>query len=307
MSLAPFPVDPAMTAIAIGYRNAEYIADRVLPRVSVSLKPYKYLEYPLGEAYTRADTLVGRKGAPNVVEFSATEKTGLCQDYGLDDEIPIDDINQAPKNYNPVDHSVMSTTDLIMLDREVRAAGVLFNAANYANSVTLAGTSQFSDFVNSDPIGQILDALDIPLARPNIMTMGRAVFTKLRQHPAIIKAIHGNSGDSGTATRNQLAAVFEVDEIVVGGSRVNVNKKGQAVSLSRIWGKHIALTYRNRLATTRSGVTFGITAEYGTRVSGRENDSKIGLRGGVRVRVGETVEEKIVAPDAGFFIQNAIL
>jgi len=307
MSGTPFPIDPALTAIAVGYRNPEYIADLVLPRVSVALKPYKYLEYPLGEAFTRSETLVGRKGAPNVVEFSATEKTGLCLDYGLDDEIPIDDINQAPANYNPVDHSVMSTTDLIMLDREVRAAGVLFNAANYASSVTLSGTSQFSDFVNSDPIGQILDALDIPLMRPNIITMGREVFTKLRQHPAILKAVHGNSGDSGTATRQQLAALFEVDEIIIGGSRINANKKGQVVSLSRVWGKHIAMTYRNRLANTRSGITFGLTAEYATRLSGRENDSKIGLRGGVRVRVGETVEEKIIAPDAGYFIQNAIL
>lgn len=302
----PFPIDPALTAIAVGYRNPEYIADLVLPRVLVSLKPYKYLEYPVAEAFTLPDTLVGRKGAPNVVEFSATEKTGLCLDYGLDDEIPIDDINQAPANYNPVDHSVMSTTDMIMLDREVRAAGVVFNSANFANSVVLAGTDQFSDFVNSDPIDVILDALDIPLMRPNVITMGREVFTKLRQHPKILKAVHGNSGDSGSATRRQLAEQFEVEEILVGGSRVNTNKKGQVIALSRVWGKHISLTYRNRLANTRSGITFGITAEYGSRLSGRENDSKIGLRGGVRVRVGETVEEKVVAPDAGYLIQNAV-
>lgn len=307
MSLAPFPIDPALTAIAVGYRNPEYIADLVLPRVTVALKPYKYLEYPLGEAFTLPDTLVGRKGAPNVVEFSATEKTGLCLDYGLDDEIPVDDINQAPANYNPVDHSVMSTTDMIMLDREQRAAAVVFNAANYANTITLSGTSQYNDFVNSDPIGDILAALDIPLMRPNVITLGREVFTKLRQHPKILKAVHGNSGDSGSATRRQLAEQFEVDEIIIGGSRINMNKKGQAVSLSRVWGKHIAMTYRNSIANTRSGITFGITAEYGTRISGRENDSKIGLRGGVRVRVGETVEEKVVAPDAGYFIQNAIL
>ena len=41
-------------------------------------------------------------------------------------------------------------------------------------------------------------------------------------------------------------------------------------------------------------------------IAGAMADSKIGLRGGQRVRVGETVREKIIAPELGYFIQDAV-
>jgi hypothetical protein len=37
-----------------------------------------------------------------------------------------------------------------------------------------------------------------------------------------------------------------------------------------------------------------------------EQDSKIGLSGGVRLRVGEKVKEVIAAPDLGYLIVNAV-
>ena len=35
-------------------------------------------------------------------------------------------------------------------------------------------------------------------------------------------------------------------------------------------------------------------------------DPNIGLRGGQRVRVGESVKELVTAPDLGFFFENAV-
>ena len=97
-----------------------------------------------------------------------------------------------------------------------------------------------------------------------------------------------------------------LDDILVGQSRLNTAKKGQPAALSRVWGKHISLQFRDRNANTRSGITFGYTAQWGGRIAGSMADSKIGLRGGQRVRVGESVKEKIVAGQAGYFIENAI-
>lgn len=308
MPNAPFPIQPELTAIAIGYRNTRLIADEVLPRVPVGKQEFKYLKYNLADGFTLPDTKVGRKSKPNEVEFSATEQTDSAEDFGLDDPIPQADIDNAPPNYDPVGRAVEGVTDLILLDREVRTANLVFNAANYgaANKTTLSGTSQFNDFANSDPIATIMNALDACIMRPNIMTIGRAVFSTLVRHPKIVKAVLGNSGDSGIARRRDLAELFELEDVLVGEAFLNTARKGQPVALSRVWGKHIALLHRDKNADTRGRVTFGFTAQWGNRVAGAQPDGDIGLRGGQRVRVGESVKELIVAPDVGYFIQNAI-
>mgnify|MGYP006196950251 CR=1 FL=1 len=193
----------------------------------------------------------------------------------------------------------------------MRVAAKVFAAANYAatNKQTLAGNSQFSDYVNSDPIGVIGAALDVPIVRPNKMALGQAVWTKLRSHPDIVKAVHMNSGDKGMASRQAVAELFELEELLVGEAFLNTAKKGQAAAFSRVWGKHLLLFFQDALANpsqSASRVTFGFTAQFGDRVAGSQPDPNIGLRGGERVRAGESVDEHIVAADVAYFIENAV-
>ena len=93
---APFPVTPELTAIAIAYRNPDVslIADDVLPRVkAVGTRDFGYTVYDLS-SFDRPNTYVGRKGRPNEVSMGSHELTAAIEDYGLDDRIPQDDIDQ---------------------------------------------------------------------------------------------------------------------------------------------------------------------------------------------------------------------
>lgn len=303
----PFPVSAVLTGITLAYRNTNLIADNVLPRVPVTGRTFKYSKYASDERFTIPETLVGRKGMPNEVEFGATETESTVRDYGLDDVIPNDDISQATANYDPKGHAVEAMTDLILLDREVRAANLIFNPASYvgANVTTLSGSSQWSD-PTSDPLSVILSALDNPMMRPNVLVLGQAAWTKLRQHPALVSAALANSGTKGTITREQLASLLELDEVIVGQGYVNIAKPGQTAQMQRVWGKHAALIYRNKLANSQRGATFGITAQWGGRVAAEWAEPKWGLRGGVRVRAGESVRELIIAPDLGILFQNVV-
>lgn len=305
---APFPIQPELTAIAIAYHNTRYIADDVLPRIGVGTQEFKYLRYNKEERFSIPDTKVGRRSQPNEVEFGAEELTSATEDYGLDDPVPQADVENRPPNFDPLGNAVEGITDLIELDREKRTADLVFAAGTYptGNKVQLTTTDRWSDFAGSDPIADIQTGLDTPIFRPNTMVLGRSVFSVLARHPKIVKAYHGNAGDSGIATREFLAQLFELDQVLVGDSWHNTAKKGQALSLSRLWGNHCALLNINRTANTRRGVTFGLTAQWGGRIAGSEFDSKIGLRGGQRVRAGESVKELVVAPDLGYFIQDAI-
>lgn len=308
---APFPVDAVQTGITLAYRNNNLIADNVLPRIQVATPQFKWNEYSKEERFTVPETLVGRKGVPNEVEFGFKEKESSVKDYGLDDVIPNDDITQAAAGttgYNPVGHATEALTDLILLDREKRVSNIVFNEDTYATGFkeTLSGTDQWSDYDNSNPREQILDALDKPLVRPNIMVLGQRVWTVMRQNPTLVSAILGNSGTQGTITRQQLAELLEIEEIVVGQGWINIAKPGKTPQLVRVWDNHAALLHRNRLANTQRGVTFGFTAQWQGRIAGQLPEPKVGLRGGVRVRVGESVKELVVASELGYFFKNAV-
>ncbi len=321
MSQAPFVVQPRLMALTLLYRNARYIADLVFPRVPVDSQQFKWSKYTLGDSFTIPDTRVGRKSKPNEIDWTATEVSDATTDYALDDLIPNADVQsanatQAVQGVKPIDPERRSTlllSELVALDREKRAATAAFTLASYpaANRTTLSGTGQWSDFVNSNPVDAILTALDIPIVRPNVAVFGQATWTKLRQHPKVTAACYpggGNATGGGTSvSRQALADLLELDEIIVGASWANSAKPGQTPSLARLWGKHAAFHYRAPVIQSTEDVTFGYTGQWGPRIAGVvEKDPNVGMRGGTRVRVGESVKEVIAANDAAYFFENAV-
>lgn len=317
MSTTAFPINPALTAIAIGYKNPDValIADRVLPRFPTA-KKFAYTQYNAAQGYTVPNTKVGRKSEPTMVDFQGTLINSEVLDYGLDDLIPNDEIeafNSMPKpaSGGPIDPQQLSTmmlSGLLELDREVRVAGVVFNTANYtgANQQTLSGTSQWSDYANSNPLSALLGALDQTLIRSNKLILGQQAWTGLRQHPKIVNAVFRTPQNSGSVPREALAELLEIDEVIVGTGFVNTARKGQAPNYVRVWGKHASLIYSSLQAAQMAQPCYGFTAQWGTRIAGAIPEPKSGLRGGVRIRTGESVQEVISASDAGYFFQNCV-
>lgn len=321
MAQAPFTIQQRLTAITLAYRNLGFIADLVLPRLGVASSAFKWSKYNVADGYSIPDTRVGRKGMVNQIDFSATEQTDSTVDYGLEDKIPQSDIDNAraamaTQGVMPIDPEARATellTSLLATDREFRVATLLTTLGTYpaTNRTTLAGATQWSD-VSSDPVVAIGNALDVPLIRPNVLVFGQATWTSLRRHPKLTAAIMpagGNASVAGTlASRQAVADLFEVEEVLVGPSWYNTAKPGQTASYSRIWGKHAIALYRSPNPQVQGGdVTFGFTAEWGSRVSGTiAQDPDVGLRGGTKVRVGESVKEIIAANDVAYFFQNAV-
>lgn len=310
----PFTPSPQYTAIALAYTNRQMIADQVLPRLTVNAREFKWDKRTKADLFTVPSTLVGRKGSPNEVEFTATEETSSVLDFGLDDVVPIEDVAAAAgkPGIDPLGRAVEGVSQLIMLDREKRVADLVFSANTYpvGNKSTLAGNDQWSAYAqaNSDPVADIMTAKENALMPYNVAVMGEQVWFALRRHPKILAAIYpvNYSGD-GMITLAQFQELFEFEQVLVGSARINTANPGQAMSLSRVWGKHFAMMHQNPLASLRgNGITFGATAEYGTRIAGTIDEPKVGLRGATRVRVGESVKELVTASDCGYLFTDAI-
>lgn len=308
MTTGAFSRDKQLTAISIAYKNLDtaMIADAVFPRVMVGKKQFEWTEYPLGQAFDIPDTRVGEKSQINRVEISGTKAASMTEDYGIEIPLTSDDISQAEGAFDPKAQATERATNIVLLDREQRAATLAFDASKYDadHKATLAGATQWSH-VDSDPLKAILAAFDTCIIRPNVFAIGQAVWSKLSVHPRLVKAANGNDGDAGRCTKEKLAELLEIGEVIVGAAWANTVKPGKTPVVSRLWGKSALGFYRDRTVTTSGGLTFGITAQFGQRVAGTK-DLDIGLRGGIGVRAGEAVKELIVAPSAAFLWSAAI-
>ena len=317
----PFSQSARYTQIAMAIKPEGMIADDVCPRIDVPSDKFIYTRLDHEDLFQQVDTSVGRKSEPNQVEFGATDVTDSINDYALDDFVPMRDIKAAASsggNYDPQAVAVEGTTILLLTSREKRVANTIFSLASYdaALRTTLSGTDQWSDATNSDPWNQIQDMFQDMLVRPNIGVFNRKSWRYLRSHPSIVAmALNrgvtpaGGNTAAGSLSKQQVAELFELNDIFVGESLFNSARKGQTAAFTGLWGNHAAflrIDKNVRSVQSMAMPTFAFTAQWGTRFSGTIPDAKTGIEGGNIVRVGEYVKELISCPQAGCFFQNAV-
>lgn len=302
-----FPRDVHLTSIAIAYKNPDValVADSVLPRVPVGKRTFGYTTYPDAQMYNVPDTQVGEEGTMNRVRVQGTRAQSEVIDQGIVIPLTASDIADAPKGVDPKEMATMSATNIVLLDRERRVAALCFDTNQYAatnkKDVDAGANLRFDEA--GDPIQEFLAGFDACLIRPNCLLFSQAVWSAVRINAKVISACLGNTG--GIVTRERLAEVLELSEILIGASRLNTVKPGKAAVLSSVWGKKALAFYRDRTVGTAGGITYGFTAENGTRRAGSK-DVEMGLDGGVEVMSGESLKELIVAPRAAFLWENAI-
>lgn len=313
----PFVIVPSLAAVAIAYAQGNLIADRVLPRVPVYTENFNYLKFGLADAFQAPDTRVGRKSAPNQIDWGSDLVPAMVEDNALDAPVPNADV-LAYQNAKMLSGGHVAQADpraratkLVMQAvqnrREKRAADLVFNPASYGPNNKETMVSNFwDDYANSDPLVQIDEYFDSMVMRPNVGVMGRRVFSKLSRHPKVCKAVFGNNTDAGRVSVKALAEELGLEELLIGDAWLNTAAPGQAANLQRVWGNAAAFLVRNKEADTQAGVTFGYTAEYGDKVAGEIQDPDVGMRGGVRIRAGEAVKELVTAGDLGFLVQSPI-
>jgi len=244
-------VDQILTNISIAYRNRLYIADRIFPEVRVDKQSDKYYIFPLeewfrDEAQKRAPG--GRSvggGFPLSTESYFAEEVAyhtLLEDEVSQNADAVLRMETAKTNF---------VTEKILLNREIKVADVVFEDANWENSITLSGEDQWDDYDNSDPIGVLEDGIDKVEEETgqlvNTIVMGREVWRKLKHHPQLLDRLPTTGLKTATLeTLRQLLQDQGEDQIqlriYVGAARKNDNARGATTQdLSPIWGKHLWL------------------------------------------------------------------
>lgn len=298
-------IDPVLTNLSVEYTNDELVAERIMPVVNVKKITGKYFEYDKDKF-----RVVSTERAPgtraNSVDHGLTIRSyGPIIEHALEENVPIEVIDQAEDVLAPMEDAAENVMHRMLLGREKALAAKMSNGSNFTNKITLAGTDQWSDYANSNPLTDVETGRttihQATFLRANTLLLSYEVFRKLAHHP-LLKAELSLTRNK-TLSASDLADLFEVEQVIVAGSGENAADEGQADNLSYIWGKHAWLLYIAKTPKLRQ-VALGFTLKVRNGIKTDRRFDEDNLQWIVRTR--DTREQKFVADVCAYPIYNAI-
>jgi hypothetical protein len=305
-------VDAILTNMSVQYKNADFIWNQLMPVVKVNKRSDLYFVYNQENAFHIANSDISETGMANEIDWGLSNDNYSVVDHALADWVSQAAIDNADVPLQPRVDTNDFLNGALDLEQEKRVADIVFNASSYAsnNKIDLndGSNTNFGE-ASDDPIGVIMNGLEVCLQRPNLIVMGPEVWQQYRKLPEVLDAVKSSTrfqgSPGGLATVNEVAGLFEVDNILVPRARYNTAKPGQSASLSRVWGKHIALVYVAPNPGIKS-LTFGVTFQEMTKTTYTDFDGKRGIKGAEYIKVAYNSDEKVIANDVGYFIAHAV-
>lgn len=294
--------DPILSSIVRGYTNEEYIADKVVPVVTVEKDVGKIPLFGKGRFIVFDSKRALRAGSNEVdIEDWKLEPYEL-EEYDL--AIPLDyrEINAATgSNYKIKAEAAEAAMEGIVLSKEKMIAEVLQNSSTYpAGHVTvLSGTDLWTDPA-SKPLEVIRDCKATVRAKigrdPNTLTLSAKYWEALIDHPGLKELI--KYSQTAVLTKELLKQLFMVDEIIVGKA---VTADSGTGDFTDIWNNTAILTFVNPRPSVRAP-SFGYTLRQKGKPVGdeySESGNKV-----VKVRATDIRTTKIVGNEAGYLIKQ---
>lgn len=318
-------VDRPLTQIAIAFaQNPEaFIADRVFPVLSVAKQTDLYFQIPKGDWFR--DEM--KKRAPGALSAERTHNVSTdsyqCDVWALHEMLA----DQIRANYDSplqADREITEgLTQAGMIRKERQWVTDNFGASLW--SVDQTGVDNASptanqfgrwDRADSTPIEDVRKGKRTVQERtgfrPNKMVLGREVYDALLDHPDIVGRLDAGQTPGGPAmtSRANLAALFELNEILVMDSVFNSAVEGAADSLGFIGGKQALLVYSAPtpgLYVPSGGYTFSWTGLLGSGALGmrmkRIRDEK---RESDMIEIQMAFDQKLVHADLGQMFLTAV-
>lgn len=326
-------VNRPLTNISIAYQQAAdaFVAARVFPIIPVSKQSDAFFIYNRSDM--NRDEI--RQRAPGTESagggYGLTTDTYFAKVYAFHKDID----DQTRANYdeplNADREATQYVTNKYLIGRESMFAAAFLTTGVWGKDLTgvasaeSAGTSfrQWNDQANSNPIDDVQYMKTLTLENtgfePNVLTIGKGVWDALRNHPDILDRVRygGNNANPAMVSRQVIAALFEVDEILVMKS-VKTTATGaepgpsnDTASISAfIGGKTALLTYRPPapgLMTPSAGYTFAWDGYAGQNAFGSAISSfRMENIKSDRVEIEAAFAQKVTGKDLGAFFASAI-
>lgn len=238
-------IDQVLTNISVGWGNQGLVADQLFPVVPVRKQSDKY--YTFGrEAWLpeAGDYRAPGTEANEIPGLSLSLDTYYAQEHSLQVAVTDEERSNADSPLSPDRDGTELVTSKILLGREKAMKDAVTDSTQYATdmTVTLSGTSQFNDYVNSDPIGVIKGGRRAMHANmflePNLAIIPYQVMAALEDHPDFIERI--KYSERAVLTPELIASLVGIPNVVVPGTGI---ASDASLVPGYLWGKDIVLAY----------------------------------------------------------------
>lgn len=317
-----------LQVLTVGFQPMGLVADRVSPRIPVTVQSAKYRIFGKNNLLIRkADWHPGT--IPNAIETRWSSDQFYVETYKLRELL----LDQERVNNNSIALNgiadlegvyTQNVTNNIFLAREARIAAMFTNSANYpgANVITKTGGAEWNvvggEAVFTDLIallGTIADSAMVPMAALSLVIPEIVFRTALMRNTAILDAIKYTQ--RGVVTRDLLASLLGIKEVIlagvmtagngleIAGSDVITGYTTSYAWLDNVWAGLIADGQNDMIPafsrtfnwTAATGGQVRQTRVYRTADEGQQADW---------IEVQEAVDEKIVYSAAGGVIKNTL-
>ncbi len=243
-------VDPVLSALALGYSNAAFVGDQLLPFVTLDKEGGKIPKFGK-DAFRIYATERALRAKSN--RISPEDIDGV--DISLDEhdlEYPIDYREDAEAAFPLQAHATNRVVEGIRLRHEAMVASMTQNPNNYpvGNKIALSGSSVFTD-PDSDPEGVVDDGKAAVrnkiVKEPNTMVIGYKTWRAMKRHPKL-KAILSDTR-SRLVQLADLREIFEIENIAV-GKGIYAADNGDVIDL---WGGTLVMAYVPTAAPAAAG------------------------------------------------------
>jgi len=304
-------IDQALSEMALGYRPEGMIADMIFPIVNVAKQSDKYVEWSRADRLRSEDDKRAPATEAKIIEESVSSGTYWCSNYALKTRVPIEDLKNADPIYldGLTNGKVNLVQDKLFLNWDIRVSNLCTSGSN-VGSYAACGSEWNDGGAGSDPLGDLNTALDNVQfstgVKPNRIVFGLRAWTTFRRHPDVTNKIYGTNNGGGYATVQQVANLFEVEQVLVGGAFQNTAGEGLSESLSAVWDDHV-LVYYAPMSPSKERPSFGYSFRWNQpglpnfQVERHPYDSKIKAQ---EVEVGYYQDEKLTGATYGFLFTN---
>lgn len=324
-----------MVSVAMMQRSENFVASRVFPNIAVQKQSDLYFEYPRGsfnrdEMKPRAPSTESAGGGYEVDTASYDARVWAFH-KDIDDQLRAN--SDAPINLDREATEYCTTKALIR--REKQWVTNYFTAGDPGTTWTFdldgvtngtgrsssldptdSGNNQvvhWSDGTNGTPVEDVAlgkrYVLEATGFEPNVMVVGYEVWEQLKNHPDIVDRIKYSGGvgpnSPAVVTVQAVAALFEVERLLVMKATENTADEGQTASHSFIGGKNALLCYAAPapgIMTPSAGYTFSWNGYLQAGPEGnRIKRYRVEQLNSDRIEIEIAFDMKKVAADLGFF------
>lgn len=224
--------------------QANFVGARLMPFFPV---PEQSADYPFlpFEAFMKVvDDARAQDGSYNENDWQWETDTYSTKDRGIQERIDDSQRRLYSRFFDIAEVAMMIAMNTVLKNHEIRVSGILLNTSTFANdAAAVAWSTPATATPLVDVTGRSSAMFTATGLLPNVVTMGYSDWSFLTKTTEIKNAFGtGTNKEMGpfqtlpmAAKMREMAAYFEVDEVLVSKQVKDGAKKGQSKSVSQVW------------------------------------------------------------------------